>query len=690
MRQVDTVFATADISGFKFSWSRVAVICDLLFDTFILDPKDEELIFATALGKGVYFLRPDALLNEAKPAPVPMFAFPSTGHLVLDEEHRRLYAGSTSVVGEYDVYNRVAMLNLDLTTETATNLPPTGTILLNAAGLAGQGQDGLALGGKGVTRLYVAVNAIGASKQVWTYDVSNFNGGNFGSPPATLQTDETTLRLSYHPKADRLLISLEDSHRLQAVSPDGARVVVARIPAQINPIALAVHPESGDVYALNYASNTLSRIPQAELAVSDAFLNELSDYRDDVLLAYYTLFGSLLQYLKDCFCHHLLVKNPTCGEEEIIYLGCVDIRESQVYKICNFSKRHYVKSFPTVGYWLSLVPIIPMLKKAVEKFCCSIVPNLFSKHQNKALGGPKAAFSGNLSADNGAAFSGAKPLVSGAQTRAAMGAFNRTDFKAQARTFTKRAMIYRTLGTDAALESARSRVPARDKVDKAQLVGNSVPEAQAELARKGVQVQEVVEYDGKQASTLIAEYAKTPPRLSEGDSVVLYKKDGKVLFYARKEAALGSPLSLSAKSELQDFERRKADLENTISLREELNKMHAEVKSVRAEREAEAEALGRLGAQRESLKLELGKMQADFQGLSVMHRELALEISKGRPVTDISGITPEINEHLRDLGVRSVEDLSRAKAGTLTKSGILSANRAGTLIKSAQERLNPQ
>ena len=253
-----------------------------------------------------------------------------------------------------------------------------------------------------------------------------------------------------------------------------------------------------------------------------------------------------------------------------------------------------MKSFPTVGYWLSLVPILPMLKKAVEKFCCSIVPDLFSKHKNKVLGGQKAAFAGNLSADNAAAVSSAKPLVSGAQTRAGVGAFNRTDFKAEARTLAKRAKVYQKLGTDAAVETAQSRVPARGKVDKAQLVGNSVPEAQAELTRKGVQVQEVVEYDGKNASSLIAEFAKTPPRLADGDSVVLYKKDGKVLFYARKEAAAGSPLSVSTKAELEDFEHRKAQLENTVSLREELNKMQAEVKSVRAEREAETEALSQL------------------------------------------------------------------------------------------------
>src|SRR5690606_5955728 len=43
---------------------------------------------------------------------------------------------------------------------------------------------------------------------------------------------------------------------------------------------------------------------------------------------------------------------------------------------CNFSRRKYVKSFPTVGYWLSVVPIWPLLRQAVKWFCCS-VPVLF-------------------------------------------------------------------------------------------------------------------------------------------------------------------------------------------------------------------------------------------------------------------------------------------------------------------------
>ena len=166
VRQVDTVFAAADISDLKFSWSRVAVICDLLFDTFLLDPKDEELIFATALGKGLYFLRPDALLNEAKPAPVPVFAFPATGHLVMDEERRRFYAGATNVAGESTGITGWWMsecrLDLGNRGQSASHRHHPAHHGLRRAP---PGPGRLALGSKGGPRLYVAIDAEGRLPQ---------------------------------------------------------------------------------------------------------------------------------------------------------------------------------------------------------------------------------------------------------------------------------------------------------------------------------------------------------------------------------------------------------------------------------------------------------------------------------------------------------------------------------------------
>ena len=70
---------------------------------------------------------------------------------------------------------------------------------------------------------------------------------------------------------------------------------------------------------------------------------------------------------------------PVCNGDEKIYLATINMRDHQIYKVCNFSRRKYVKSFPTVDYWLSIVPIMPIIQKAVEEFCCVALPDLFGR-----------------------------------------------------------------------------------------------------------------------------------------------------------------------------------------------------------------------------------------------------------------------------------------------------------------------
>src|SRR5262249_2651486 len=98
-----------------------------------------------------------------------------------------------------------------------------------------------------------------------------------------------------------------------------------------------------------------------------------------ILLAFRDLLAGFTQYLKDCICDHLMVACPACSEDERIYLGSIAIRDEQVYKVCNFSRRRYVKSFPTIDYWLSVVPIMPLLQRAAEEICCMALPDLFRR-----------------------------------------------------------------------------------------------------------------------------------------------------------------------------------------------------------------------------------------------------------------------------------------------------------------------
>ena len=99
----------------------------------------------------------------------------------------------------------------------------------------------------------------------------------------------------------------------------------------------------------------------------------LSAYRQQILDAYGDVFDHFLQYLKDCFCDKFLVDCPEYGPEDRVYLGCIEIRGQRVYNICNFTKRHYVKTFRTYGYWLSTIPILPLVKRAFARFCCCVL-----------------------------------------------------------------------------------------------------------------------------------------------------------------------------------------------------------------------------------------------------------------------------------------------------------------------------
>ena len=152
-----------------------------------------------------------------------------------------------------------------------------------------------------------------------------------------------------------------------------------RIPLQIMPLAVAVQRDDSEMFALNFGS-TLNSINVGELiSATPSFTNEppvtLANYRQQMLEAFTDLASVLIQYLKDGWCDKFLVECPTCDKDDKVYLGTIDIQGGKVHHICNFSKRHYSKSFRTWGYWLSAVPLLPVVKTLFKKFCClKLVP----------------------------------------------------------------------------------------------------------------------------------------------------------------------------------------------------------------------------------------------------------------------------------------------------------------------------
>jgi len=98
----------------------------------------------------------------------------------------------------------------------------------------------------------------------------------------------------------------------------------------------------------------------------------LSAYRTQMVDAFMDLFKTFGIYLKDCFCEQFLINCPDCKDDKV-YLGEVQIQDNKTFKICNFTKRRYVKSVQLMEYWLSTIPILPIIKTALAEFCCKVI-----------------------------------------------------------------------------------------------------------------------------------------------------------------------------------------------------------------------------------------------------------------------------------------------------------------------------
>jgi len=94
------------------------------------------------------------------------------------------------------------------------------------------------------------------------------------------------------------------------------------------------------------------------------------DYQVTSATTLLQLVGLLLQYMLDCICHQLL---PPCSpdpNDDRLILACVTVRNCKIVDICNFACREFAGGFPSMKYWLSLVPIIPVLGYLVKTMCC--------------------------------------------------------------------------------------------------------------------------------------------------------------------------------------------------------------------------------------------------------------------------------------------------------------------------------
>lgn len=84
-----------------------------------------------------------------------------------------------------------------------------------------------------------------------------------------------------------------------------------------------------------------------------------------------SLLGYLVVYLFDCLCHAALPPcAPCCPGEDPLVLACMTVRDGRIIDICNYSCRRYAGVFPPSLYGIYLGPLMPILTKILELFCC--------------------------------------------------------------------------------------------------------------------------------------------------------------------------------------------------------------------------------------------------------------------------------------------------------------------------------
>ena len=382
IQDADTIFAIADVEGSNLTWRPITIICDVKLMTLAMVPSLSNMVYATGHGQGLYTIDPAKVTPNIQPS----FQFNAVGHLVINEAQNVAYASAFQGEGGADSYNSVARIDLSAGGFSIFQLVDAGGVPLT-------GSDDIAVvtAGDQVWLLVVTDAATGsnsANKQLIRLQANEPDDRPVPEDIVDLE-ENTEVRLGHVPGSNYLLLSFEDSYRIRFVNLSSADALqldsAYSFPVQISPLAIAAAANAERVYILNNLSSTITTTPAVYLNPdnqlapgSQAFMEDLHVYRDGMFNAFTDLLGGLLQYLKDCLCDHFLVNCPQCDEDDKIYLGCASVREGEVDHVCNFSQRRYVKSFPTVGYWLSLVPVASIIDFAVEQMCCAILPRYFS------------------------------------------------------------------------------------------------------------------------------------------------------------------------------------------------------------------------------------------------------------------------------------------------------------------------
>jgi len=553
-----SVCAMAAVSGASLTWNTPSIVTlpGVKLTTLAVS---SSMVYAVGTGAGsgpgLYAITPGQPIPTSPTFPI---SSPSLfGHLVIDSVGGVAYmtAYDSTLTADATTFNCVLAQNLNYY-ETPPGhgyqRPEYPLKISDETQFVGTAIDDIAVvvdSATDTTKLYVSVNsrpAIGyTNKQLLVFTIAAQT-----APPnrIDLQNDDTPIRLavnSTNSTNPSLLIAYASYNWVYVLDPSKNELysqnnATLQFPTEWYPYSIAVGPSSQEgsqtVYILNAANMTITAAPAGMLMPSPSAsvsLKKLATYRDGVLEAFADLLGLILQDLKDCFCNRFLVNCPACDGEEKLYLGDIQIVDSQVYKICNLDRRRYVKSFPTYGYWLSIIPILPLMKYLVAELCCYVLPDFFSKY--KAEPTLKS-----------------RDLMTNDQTSSAMNflkSINLTGIR-QAQ-FTKLATSG-GLATDSIRQAVFNFTPAPAvQINQGDVVGQQTQAVTQRLSAFNITVDAVQPYDPSAAATNLTAFLGAPTTLASGSHVVLYEQNGVVRYYALTPKPSAAMQSLTTQVQAQ-------------------------------------------------------------------------------------------------------------------------------------------
>jgi Family of unknown function (DUF6519) len=549
--QDNTIFRSGIVTDNDIQWTAPVTICGMKLVSLATTEADPSMVYAVGLhkvkvsdpggkvpqdrfewrGLGLFRINPDQIDPNAVPQVPIVVDFSPSGPMLIDASGRVVLAG-TAPGTDASLYTR--LLRLDLGPD------PTNPTVAWLQNLERPGSDGVAFvtdpDAKTPTEVFAVIDESGAAKRIVGFRMAD------GQPiPAATPAQVSTAAIGLTSAGGLLLVSEFDANSIRMIDPATLSFVDGfRLPTQVGPAAIAT-TATGQVVVLNQVSDSLTVIDPAVVKRDFVFPSkELVDYRAAMLDAFADLLGGFLQYLKDCLCDHLMVRCPQPTGAEKLQLGCVSIRGFQVYKICNFSGRRYVTSFPALGYWLSLFPVQAAVTRVVEALCCTVLPEYFA---DKSF--PRSDDGAEVG-DDRLSLTTLLQLIDTAQSNDLLSSFS--DRRARA------GVLRQT--TAVAMRSLRPAVPppGGPTVPVSAIVGQPVAQVVAALEDRGVLVRRA-RFDPRpsaQTPATVAGLFRTP---RPGQEVVLCEEEGQVRFFSVSEP---SPLV-----------GRVSQLEQTVATREE-------------------------------------------------------------------------------------------------------------------------